>query len=653
MAPHIYNAALGQEVTLTEYAKAGLEGAAIGGVFSVVGGKAVQLAGKAIGGVTGSVVSQGALKVQQATISQELAGIGVRTGVNIGLGAGFGAGVEFVQTGQVTPKSVIIGGAFGAAFSAGSELAGLYAPNVIQAVDSRVQSVRTKVVARQWTLNQLENVDIAYTGAVSSGKRFNPTLSQKVAMKAAGVEPIRILNKDIRLMPTIETSPNAAFDTGLEGTKIFAESNKIKPIGKAGGESFEGTVIMDKSAYQSYKTFRSVEATDAATTFFGLSESPTTKNFTPKSQYDYLGGNKKLLPNTSKPIKSDFISKEAQVFNTNKNVDDYLASLGTETNEPIFKQQKPDLTSERDLFVSGKDVVKPELQIEVQFKKDNKPYADPARFEQAEKVLGKVKLSKSDIKVMEELNAIEVGGEKNRLESGLEGYAVEPTGGLKTVTDIISGRTIDTGRVVSRGSNTKLSKSFIGGSWGRQNIVFTQPNNTLNISLGDQQEEEPQSNISYRNKPSGSFWEYRKQIMTEKQHVRGGSLFGAFIQSDLSHISDVTNLSMTFTNTKLEAKPQDKTVIATQESTMLFAKTMPSTLDIPKDYTETIVTEVPKPITEPSYASIGFISQKSMVFLPDFKLSAGDFGDSFGRKRGVGTRRRRYPILSAKEFLKL
>lgn len=35
------------------------------------------------------------------------------------------------------------------------------------------------------------------------------------------------------------------------------------------------------------------------------------------------------------------------------------------------------------------------------------------------------------------------------------------------------------------------------------------------------------------------------------------------------------------------------------------------------------------------------------------KFEAGGFGDSFGRKRRAGTRRKRYPILSAKEFLDL
>lgn len=148
-----------------------IEGATIGGAFGVAGGKIASVAGKAIGGGVGSVVSGGAnLATKTLPVTERIAGFGVKTGLNAGLGAGANAGIEYAKTGRVTPENVAIGAGFGAGFTLAGEAAGL---------------VGSKIVKPRIT----DSLSQSYEKTFSTGEMWKPTLKQQALMKLTGSKP--------------------------------------------------------------------------------------------------------------------------------------------------------------------------------------------------------------------------------------------------------------------------------------------------------------------------------------------------------------------------------------------------------------------------------------------------------------------------------
>ncbi len=102
--PNVVKASQGQPVSPTDVVVSGVQGAAEGGVFSIVGGKAIHAVG--LEGKTGLVPVAG------------------RIAVNTGLGGGAGAIGEYVETGKSTGQGFVQGAAFGFAFGLGGEVVG-------------------------------------------------------------------------------------------------------------------------------------------------------------------------------------------------------------------------------------------------------------------------------------------------------------------------------------------------------------------------------------------------------------------------------------------------------------------------------------------------------------------------------------------------
>jgi hypothetical protein len=198
-APNIYNAATGQKVTLKDYAKSGLEGAAMGAVFAGVGGKVSQVTGKAVGGTVGKIIGGASLaETSQASLGQQVAGRVVgKIGINIGLGAGTNAGVAYVKKGSVTEEDVIQGAAFGAAFGTVGELAGLYGSNVF----GKVVGDRTQ-----------KKLDVSYQQAKVNNEIWQPSVTERLSMKVTGLQPNKG-NKSILDLKPLETANKEKYAT--------------------------------------------------------------------------------------------------------------------------------------------------------------------------------------------------------------------------------------------------------------------------------------------------------------------------------------------------------------------------------------------------------------------------------------------------------
>jgi hypothetical protein len=718
VAPQLYNAAMGQEVTLSQYAKAGLEGAAVGGAFSVVGGKAVQLAGKAIGGVTGSVVSQGALKVQQASISQELAGIGVRTGVNMGLGAGFGAGAEFVETGQVTPKGVVVGAAFGAAFSAGGELAGLGAPVIRSKMVSSIPGQRVQARLNEYYV-------------YGSDRNFHLGLGDKVLAKATGLRPQKPAPEPF-VFKDVVTARESEYVTVRPAESKFVDSSVVISRDPVGGESFVDVI--------SEKSFGKVRDVAVKGGKVGSVKSEVV---------DVIGFKEEVPVGEFKVEKADLINmnpdktrvvREAELWDPTQVAYGRSVSRESVALEAELARARGDLVGGSDL--GGYGLTSEELmglrsevalsgasKGQLSFNKKYEPVtgdllkpsdlASPnlrrnldfvgkvgGAIEGESTVLGFKELQ-GKIRAGEYKGVLNPANENKALDQALsEAYknievnkqygvrkvnpyarevavsALEKSGviaGGKGDVALISRRTAKSGgEIVSKQhlDNLVAERAVTLGRASTQSanpfVAYAGPSYYRRVSREDEDSivySYPKSGLAIPESPT------KTRRLTEYNRV-GYGLGGVSGVYGLSSVAQENRLGYSFApmiGGKVSGLVTPKVSgFSSQEKAerIGYVSLADSGLDLavsqgPVSVVDSRLNDIIAPIegaqsipktsayTRTANFNFGFTKTSGSFYMPDFKLSAGGFGDSFGRKRGVGTRRRRYPILSAKEFLKL
>jgi hypothetical protein len=216
IAPKAYQASQGQPVSLVEYSKAGLEGAVLGGAFAVVGGAATLKVGQAIGGNIGKVVTGVTpLGDKAVPLAPQIIGLGTKTAVNVGLGAGGSAAIEYAETGKVTQRNVIAGGAFGAIFTGGTELIGVGGP----AIQGKIRSTSAGQKLQE-QVNQYYQYSSESLGNARQGNQFHLSVSQKILGKVTGIEPQRPQGSNVIGLKTVETAdPKKYIQYNVTSTK--------------------------------------------------------------------------------------------------------------------------------------------------------------------------------------------------------------------------------------------------------------------------------------------------------------------------------------------------------------------------------------------------------------------------------------------------
>jgi hypothetical protein len=742
MAPNIYNAATGKEVTLTEYAKAGLEGAAIGGVFSVVGGKAVQLAGQAIGGVTGSVVSQGALKVQQATISQELAGIGVRTGVNMGLGAGAGAGLEYVQTGQVTEKTVILGAAFGAAFSAGGELAGLGAPAVHSKMIGSIPGQRIQARLNEYYV-------------YGSDRNFNLGLGDKVLAKATGLQPQKpapeafvfkdvvtareseyvtvrpdesklvdssiIVSKRAGGEPFIDVmgksglskvrEVSAGFSEGAKESKFLGEVSKVRgksevvdvigfkeevPVGEY---KFEKADVLNMNPDKT-RVVREAELWDPSQMAVGRSVSResillesesvrvrakkvggadlekyglTSEELTGlRSEIDLTGGklsfNKKYEPMTGDLLKPQDLASP----HLRKNLDFVGKVGGPIESEPVsfgYKELQRKIRAgeyEGVLNPANENKALDKSLAEAYRNVEAKDYGSKGK---RPKVTGIAKAEDRQIAIeaLEKYGVVAGGKGEVALKTEKSVRGFEEVVSKQHLENLVTERATSLGRTSTQAANPMVA--YAGPSYygnvnrevEEESVVLSYPKGGLAAPESitkTRQLTDRYSRVGYGlGGVSGAYG--LGGVLGVSVFDTENRLAPGFIPMVSGRVTGIVtpkvqsfSIQENIQRSGYGALPDSGLDLGQRQDPIglidIVNVTMPIETPITEPIGETPIYETPFP--QPfNYTQLS----KGSYFKPDFKFEAGGFGDSFGRKRGVKSRRKRYPILSAKEFLGL
>jgi hypothetical protein len=152
--------------------------AAMGGAFSVVGGSLIQSAGLA--GKAG------------------LAGVAGRVGMNTVLGGGAGAGIEYVQTGKVTARNVIVGAAFGAGMGAVGELGSMGG-----------EGFRSKIAQSNFGQRTQATMNAKYYNAENVSD-LHRSMPERIISGVTGIKPQKPAF-EVSTMKTIETAPKDSY----------------------------------------------------------------------------------------------------------------------------------------------------------------------------------------------------------------------------------------------------------------------------------------------------------------------------------------------------------------------------------------------------------------------------------------------------------
>lgn len=165
--------------------------AAEGGVFTIIGGKAIQLAGLA--GKAG------------------LAATGGRIGINTGLGAGFGTGSEYVETGKVTGQGTLQGLAFGAAFGLAGEAGGRIQTRfnetpLAQKINAKIGNIQERIFGGKATevigANEIRNE--VTTGKTTKVSQLTEPVTREVNLRGKELAYYKQNNLSTLREPTIK-----------------------------------------------------------------------------------------------------------------------------------------------------------------------------------------------------------------------------------------------------------------------------------------------------------------------------------------------------------------------------------------------------------------------------------------------------------------
>jgi hypothetical protein len=153
------------------------------------------------------------------------------------LGGAIGGGAEYLQTGQVTPRGVATGAAFGLAFSVGGEIFGRVAqsPRIQNKIAAGKEAVQNKVVNSN--LEHLSNIDEHYQKSYMNYESFKPSIGEKLTMKVTGLEPYKPAPATVGL-PKISTMSS--------NSQLKAETLKVSNMADP------GTILQGKSEPQHF-----------------------------------------------------------------------------------------------------------------------------------------------------------------------------------------------------------------------------------------------------------------------------------------------------------------------------------------------------------------------------------------------------------------
>jgi hypothetical protein len=124
------------------------------------------------------------------------------------LGGAIGGGSEYITTGQVTPRGVATGAAFGLAFSAGGEIISRIgqSPSIQNKVNTIREAPQNQIINRN--IERLSNIDERYQQSYMNYESFKPTFGEKLTMKVTGLEPYKPAPQTVGLPKTPSMSTN-------------------------------------------------------------------------------------------------------------------------------------------------------------------------------------------------------------------------------------------------------------------------------------------------------------------------------------------------------------------------------------------------------------------------------------------------------------
>lgn len=559
-----------------------------------------------------------------------------RVGVNAVLGGAVSGGVEYVTTGKVSAENVLIGAGAGAVFGGVTE--GLGRVNLRYDVTGKATSkVQDAVLKRQSTLKTLDAINTKYEYAYAANRLPSYSFREKLAMKITGVTPQKPTPQLIEV-PTIPTANPASFETYMgERTvmrDIIAYDSKGVPVDRFSIKDSEfAPMIREKpSNVLSYrnmveghlktKTNIATELIDAGSVIYGKSESPEIFFSKAQDKPQAFGMPKKL----------GFSKTQTQ-----RRVDQLK----------LRKNTLKDLINNIDLFpeVSNVGMTTREATAIRTAQRNSKTI----NSEQVMKELNSKWLTDKVEAKSPTLNA-----QKNPLVQELiQGKAEEPTGVSKVLNDIAEGRVADTARYARQG----YTPSVYGG--------------LLYYKRQTRQEETEYQVISY---PKGSPFSLPSMITdrtpTMNQRRGNNRLYpsaliptvgaGGVLKLPTKDKTDIglTRIAITPSILVNDFLKQDIYMVAraTQDQAI-------EPISIPRETARNVqpiinITDEPiTPITDrvarQDTFSDFFGAKSALDFWPgESKIAeGGGFGNSNLRARGIRSRKKRYPILSAAEFL--
>lgn len=678
----------------TDLVSAVAVGAAEGALFTGAGGVAI----KGIGSV-GKTVGVGLPSGVFAREATERLG---RVAINTAIGAGAGAGMEYAETGRVTPQGVIAGAGFGAAFGAAGELAGLYGPSAVKSIRGRIQNSPSGQRAQDH-LNRYYMVD-SRTGV----RQQHLGLGEKVMMRFTGLKPQKPALNIVEL-PEIPTAPKNAYDvykvpsmneadsflpvTNRKGQvvdlirykeeipvmreqiveKQTPESVRLTPKKVAGIEASDmldaNTVITGKSVEPSEyyhgeptiptgeTSFNRSSAVSRELAFskqgpdFGKMDLPEPDSALPKSmvesdiQAPKLSFNKAKGPVTEFEVYSFKESSKAVTPSSEKTLSFDKKALSFEELTDNIKTGKI-----KGVEVADGDVVTSKVIPQ-------KSYGDyPWKGEDARVLISEGKISQAG------KGRVFTVQDNPVAKAIVSGEAAQPTGVSKVLGDIQSGRTVEMGRIKASKEANPFAQ-FQGRSFYSQKSREYEEVEVVSTSY-------PNSGLSSPRSPEMLKTRSESLLIGEVgivglsttglsnlSFIKGGVLgetstelsSGRIISPVLksgdkqSSISNVLSTPLTAVDEEVRQSPLSQSLIDLDIPQTVKPKPIPDTEDIIK------------PIeTADSSAFIFEGSNKLAVFgAPDFKFEGHGFTQARGRKRGAVSRRKRYPILDAGEFLGL
>lgn len=396
-----------------------------------------------------------------------------RVGVGAVTGGAVNAGVEYIETGTVTPVNVAVGVATGAVFTGAGEVAGRV--NAKYNVAGKVQSKAQEAALTQRNLAKLEVINDKYVAAYETNTIYQPSLSEKLVMKATGVGPLKPKPQIIE-SPTVPTANPSSYETYMtpkEVTRsVIAYDRKGVPVDQFTVKDTEFVPAIrekptDILSYQSMvegqlkqRVKTSTDLMDSGTVLVGKSQppevyyakhKPSNKNILP--EYDARGG---LDPN-GKLYAASFEDGGATVKVKEPTLGFKKSPLELRTEQLQARSNAlRDLTNNADLFpkVSPTDMPTSEASAITASRRN-------VKAQSAQEVMAE--LNSKWLTEESNIASKPVNNMSNR-ESAITqeltaGNRAEPTGVEKTVSDIQSNRLANTAR--QRSSDLRVSNPFV------------------------------------------------------------------------------------------------------------------------------------------------------------------------------------------------